>query len=263
MSKDAPQKKNSLINNSLLNGLKLLESYSPERKNWGIREWARELKMDPSSVSRLALTLRANGYLEKDPATKRYSLGPKVLRIAELYRDFNPLTTVAYKIFESYLDKFEYNFCFAALEEFNYEVIYLTVLDGRGPVKVISLPGEIVPLHASALGKAILAYQSPAYIDDFFENKWPLERYSQNTVIEEERLREQLAMIRVSKYARNYGELHEDVGAIGMPIFDSKGEVRYAVCLSYPLFRVKEDRIPEIVSTLCEITGEMQARLAF
>ncbi|MCC6146972.1 MAG: IclR family transcriptional regulator [Anaerolineaceae bacterium] len=263
MSEDAPQKKHPLINNSLLNGLRLLESYSPERKSWGIREWARELKMDPSSVSRLALTLRANGYLEKDPATKRYSLGPKALRIAELYRDFNPLTTIAYKIFESYLDKFEYNFCFATLEEFNYEVIYLTVLDGRGPVRVISLPGEIVPLHASALGKAILAYQSPAYINDFFQNNKPLGRYTQNTVVEEERLREQLAVIRINKYARNCGELHEDVGAIGMPIFDSKGKVRYAVCLSYPLFRVKEDRIPEIISTTCEMAEKMQERFAF
>lgn len=262
MKKDTT-KKSSLINNSLLNGLKLLGTYSPERKSWGIREWARELEINPSSVSRLALTLRACGYLEKDPSTNRYSLGPKVLRLAELYRVYNPFTDVAYKIFESYLDRFEYNFCFAALEEFTYEVIYLAVLDGRGPVKVASLPGEITPLHASALGKAILAYQSPDYIDSFFQNNKPLHRYTKNTIVEEDILRKQLEEVKINKYARNDGEFYEEVGAIGVPIFNSKGRVNYAVCLSYPFILVDESRIPEIVSLVREIALEMHNRLAF
>lgn len=255
--------KRPLINQSLLNGLQLLETYSSERKSWGIREWARELGVNPSSVSRLALTLRSCGYLEKNPSTNRYSLGPKVLRLAELYRDYNPLTNVAYKIFESYLDKFEYNFCFAALEEFTYEVIYLTVLDGRGPVKVVSLPGEITPLHASALGKAILAFQSPDYIDRFFENTNPLHKYTKNTITDESILRKQLEEIKINKCARNYGEFYEEIGAIGIPLFNSKGQVHHAVSLSYPIILVSEDRILEITSMVHEIAEEMQTRFAF
>ncbi len=263
MIKNTPLKKNTPLNNSLMNGLKLLESYSAGRKSWGIREWARELDMDPSSVSRLALTLRACGYLEKDPSTKRYILGPKVLRIAELYRDFNPLTSIARKIFESYLDRFEYNFCFAALEEFTYEMIYLTVLDGRGEVKVLSLPGEIVPLHASALGKAVLAYQPSAYVDSFFKNNSPLKEYTKNTITDEILLRGELEKIKSNKYARNYGEIYESIGAIGMPIFNPKGEARYAVCLSYPIIYVKEERVLEIINLVKEIALEMKTRFAF
>ena len=98
----------------------------------------RALKINPTTVYRVVRTLYNAGYLEQNKQTLSYSLGPEVLKLANIYSYHNPLPLVAQRVFESFTSRFEHNFFLATLSRF--EVIYLAVLDGKGPIKVAVTP---------------------------------------------------------------------------------------------------------------------------
>src|SRR5665647_3104608 len=65
--------------------LAILECFSSERPDLGISEISRELGMHKSAIFRSLATLEARGLVEKNPSTRRYSVGPKILRPAGAY----------------------------------------------------------------------------------------------------------------------------------------------------------------------------------
>src|SRR6185312_709893 len=60
-------------------GLAILSSFNPDRPLLGVSELSRELDLSRSTAHRYVATLAKLGYLQQDPDSKRYRLGPKVL----------------------------------------------------------------------------------------------------------------------------------------------------------------------------------------
>lgn len=247
---------------TLARGLFVLDKFTTERSEWGVRELSRELDTNPATVHRLVTTLCNIGYLAKDPDTQRYSLGPKVMRLADLYTRHNPVSNIARKTFERYSDQFRYNFYLGKLSGF--EVVYLTAHDGHAPIKIVVEPGGTINLHSTALGKILLAFQDAGYIESFLSRN-TLKRYTQKTITNPELLRERLAEIREQGYAINRGEHYEDVGAVGVPIINPGRRVELGVSLAYPQHLVPEGRIriQELLSLTRQIAGDIAVRLGY
>lgn len=244
---------------TLARALVLLEHFNSKHPEWGVRELSRELGISPASVHRMVKTFQTLGYLKQDDDTQRYSLGPKVMKLAGVYTHQNPLPSIASKVFENYADRFEYNFYLGKL--YRFEVVYLAVLDGRGPIKIAVEPGGTTALHSTALGKVLLAFQSDDYIHEFIRRS-DLHRYSPRSITDPEMLREQLNKIRKQGYAVNDGEHYAQVGAISVPVYDHTGRVTLATSLAYPIHLINDGRIqPEnLVPLAQEITDEISYR---
>jgi len=67
---------------TLARGIDLLLAFRPVEREVGNRELARRLGLSPQTVVRLTHTLRTEGYLNQDPQTSRYRLGPAILSAA-------------------------------------------------------------------------------------------------------------------------------------------------------------------------------------
>lgn len=246
-------------NQTLAKALLILDAFSNEKKEWGIRDLGRKVGINPATVYRLVSTLHNAGYLEKNPATQTYSLGPSIMKLASLYSNQNPLPIIARKVFEKYADSFDHNFYLAQLH--NFEVIYLAVLDGRGPIKIVTNPGGITNLHSTALGKVLLAYQSTEFINQYFNSK-VLNPLTNHTIASRELLNKQLELVRQRGYAINEGEQYQDVGATSVPIIWPQKKVTLAVSVAYPAHLVKEEKLkyPELISLLNEMAQEIAER---
>ncbi len=247
-------------NQTLAKALLVLEAFDGEHPDWGVRELGRHLGINPASVYRMVATLHNAGYLEQDPETLRYSLGPKVMKLASLYAHRNPFPDAARKVFEQYASRFEYNFYLGTLS--NYEVVYLAALDGRGPIKIVVETGGTTGLHSTALGKVLLAFQQDEYIHAFFETA-RLTAYTARSITDPHGLWQQIREIRAQRYALNDGEHYGDVGAVGVPVFDHSGRVRAGVSLAYPRHFVLEQRlrVDELVPLAREIASKIAVRL--
>lgn len=246
-------------NQTLTKALRILDIFNAQQPEWGVRELGRELGINPTTVYRLVSTLTQAGFLEKNPETQAYSLGPKVVKLAGLYSHAHPITDVARRIFESYSERFVHNFYLGKLNAF--EVIYLTVLEGRAPIRVIVEPGGSTYIHSTALGKVLLAFQSDEYIQNYLKRS-PLTRFSIRTIVEPSVLLEQIAQIRRQGYALNDGEQFEDIGAVAVPLYDAQRRVSLAISLTYPRHLIYEQRlaIPELVALSNEIRDQISLR---
>lgn len=247
-------------NKSLAKALEILDAFSTEHPERGIHELGRELKINPTTVYRVVRTLYNAGYLEQNKKNQNYSLGAEVLKLANIYTYHNPLPLVAQRVFETYTSKFEHNFFLATLSRF--EVIYLAVLDGKGPIKVAVTPGFSLPLHSNALGKLLLAYKDPAYVQEFLSKK-TLEVFTPRTVAKPEALLEQLEEVRKRAYAVNDGEQFEEIGAVAVPVYGPQRKpVNLAVSLTYPRLYLQEKRLnlDEMIALGREIADEIAER---
>ncbi len=247
-------------NQTVAKALEVLDAFSAQKTERGIRELARELDINATTVFRIVKTLCNAGYLEQNKERQSYSLGPKVLRLANNYSSHNPLPSVAKKVFESFSSRFEHNIFLGMLNQF--EVIYLAVLVGRGPVKIAVEPGESFPLHSTAMGKVLLAHAPDSYIQEFLK-KVPLRAFTTRTLSTPQALLQQLEEIREKGYSINDGEQYDAIGAVGVPLYQpGDPPVNLVVSLTYPRHLVYDGQlnIEEMIVLGQEIVSEIARR---
>src|SRR5262249_39690617 len=207
--------------------LELLAAHSPR----GVTEIAAELGLKKSSVSRLLKSIGELGYAEQSVERGQYRLSPRILVLAKCYLEDDRLAKEAQPI----------------LRELALAVrasAHLAVLVGGDPVIVVKEPspeciqvttrvGGRTPLHASALGKVLLAdlpeHQLVSLLPD------PLARYTEKTITNPGDLRRALAEVREQGFALELEEEHRGVGCIGAPVCDARGRWIAAISVAGPL----------------------------
>jgi DNA-binding IclR family transcriptional regulator len=79
-------------------------------------------------------------------------------------------------------------------------------------------PGDRVDIHVSAGARVILAFMAPDAVDHIL--KGPFERYTENTIVNPDALREQIRIARDDGFAISRGERNPDSHIVAVPIFD-------------------------------------------
>lgn len=253
--------KKSTSNQSLARALSILDLFSDKNYSWGIRDIARVLNSNPATIYRSVKTMHEAGYLEKDLNTNRYLLSPKFLMMAEIYNRHNPIQVVAQNIFEIYSQKFLHNFYLGKL--FNDKIMYIVIMEGKGPVKISATQGLSIDLYCSALGKALLARQEDQYIEDYL-NSIELKAFTEKTITDPQLLWEEINNIRKTGYALNHGERYDTVGAISMPLNLKNQKSDMAVCMAYPQHMIHDKTLilEDLVIMIREISDEISRRAA-
>jgi DNA-binding IclR family transcriptional regulator len=117
--------------------------------------------------------------------------------------------------------------------------------------------GLSVPLHASALGKVLLAYgaaQMPA---------GPLARVTEKTITSEAALRADLAGARARGYAVSDEELEPGLLAIAAPVFRYDAAVVAALSVSAPTSRIKRDTAAAVARRCVEEAAGLSSALGY
>jgi hypothetical protein len=105
--------------------------------------------------------------------------------------------------------------------------IYKSAIDV--PVSEFSAAATL-PLHATALGKVLLAFTEPEFVELILARD--LRAFTTNTIVDRERIRWMLKLVRKHRIAASDRELREDYSAIAAPIFGSTGRVVAALVRS-------------------------------
>ena len=233
-----------------------MEAYNGENQCWGIRELGRKLGIDAATTYRLVSTLTRRAYLEKNPETQKYHLGPKVVTWAANYSMNNSVVDIAQRVFAKHARNFPYNFYLGVMRD--YQVIYIAVYKSRGPLKITTEPGTAVSLPSSAIGKVMLASNTNKFIKQFLAQH-PLKPLTHLTTISEKELFCQIEQVRKLGYAINRGEIYPEIGAIAAPIKRADGTVIAALSLGFPLHYLdtKKLKIEELVGVVQTAANEV------
>lgn len=247
-------------NQSLARGLVILETFSRERPELGIRELSRLLALDKSIVHRLARTLADRGFLEQNPKTQRYRIGPRAFQLAWRYAPAASLEEAALPVLRALTREHEMNAYLAVLTR--GEVLYLQTLQSAGPIVVRDTPGSRAWPHATAIGKALLAAEPDTSVRRLLTAE-PLPRLTPATLTDPEAIVAQLADVRRRGYAVSDEENLPGVFAVGAPVRDRTGQVIAAISGARPRYLTPDAVVPEMAQTVVDAAAAVSRALGY
>jgi IclR family pca regulon transcriptional regulator len=214
----------------------ILNSFSASKPELSISELSESCKMAIGSVHRYLFTLKELGYIQQNEESKKYHLTLKnlhlayiVLRGMDLRKRVIPYMIDATRMLDA-------NSQCAILD--GAEIVYIDRVRSQNVVDLDIGPGFRLPVHVSAMGKALLAFQDDRAIHKIIsvmEFK-PLTQYS---ITKKKVFLDELKKVRENGYAISDKELNEGVYAVAAPIFHDR-QVEAAIGLSFSIQKANE-----------------------
>jgi DNA-binding IclR family transcriptional regulator len=213
---------------------KVLALFTPEHPELSVREIARVFRWPKSTAYRILSRIEASGFLDRDEHSGAYRLGIRLAAYGELARHSTSLQRVVSPWLRKLSDATSET---ATLMLYNgTEGVTVDVVESFQPLMLPGLLGGSMPLHATAGGKALLAWAPPGRQSAFMNR--PLPRYKPTTITDPGELERELEKSRKRGYTTVSGERVEDVYGVAAPIFDHRGEVNAALTVGGPRRRV-------------------------
>ena len=221
---------------SAAKALTLLSHFSPARPEIGLSQLCRIAGRDKATTYRHLQALETVGFIERNPATRHYRIGPAVMQLAQLREATVPRKEGAKPVLR-------------ALADATGETAHITVLSGttlyglcecesnhHGARAVIDL--NIFPLHATASGLCALAF-GPA---DLFEAALSkLESFTATTPTNETDLRKLVESIRDTGLGRAQQSYEDEIEGLSAPVYDHSGHFAGAVAVASVASRFTAD----------------------
>jgi len=207
-----------------------------DRDGSGVTELADTLDVSKSAVHNHLSTLCALGYVTNADGT--YELTHRFLRIGFGTRERHPV----YRAARSEVRMLARNTSAVAnlVVPEGPDAVYLHRVDSRDhPIPV----GGSVRLHATAAGKAILAFRSRDAVDEYVD-RHGLDRMTDRTVTDPAALRSELRSIRDRNIAFDRGEFDPDWQCVASPVVVD-GDPVGAVSVSGPSDEMQGKRLAE------------------
>ncbi len=240
-----------------LKALDVLEAVAAEARAQSLSEVAQRAGMNKSVTHRMLATLVAAGYVRQDPGSRRYSLS---YRVVSLSRNLLAEDEVMRLVRDS----------LEQLAEQTGEGIHLALLDGMETVLVQRVKGARIvavdfqvgdrsELHCTSIGKALLAYQAPSFIDAVVAGGLPA--LTANTITQPDVLRRELRTIRERGYAVDDREMYDDMRCLAVPIFERAVPVRMGISCSGPAARFTLDYLDQLRAPLLAASLDLSSKL--
>jgi len=218
---------------SLARGLAILSTFHSDRPLIGVSELSRELDLSRSTVHRYVATLAKLGYLQQDPDSKRYRLGPKVLDLGFSALNSMDLLEISAPHLRKLSDETQRTVNLAILD--GTDVVYIercrSARPGQQEIDLNLHVGARLPAYCTAMGKAIMAFLPEERLEELIAQIDFVPR-GPKTLTDPKAFREELVKIREFGIAVNDEELAYGLRSIAAPIYTQSGEVLAAVNLA-------------------------------
>jgi DNA-binding IclR family transcriptional regulator len=225
----------------------LEEVASAQANGLALTELSRRCGLPAATSYRAIQALMRVGLVVPRPGnTKEYVLGPRLFRLLHAGTDSSWIKITVQPI----LDR---------LARTVKETSFVAQLVGR---KVVSIawavpesglrskvyPGDILPPHAAASAKAILAFQPRKIVSQVLEER--LERFTPRTVTDRKQIKAEHDVIRHKGFATCWDEMEYGLGALACPIEIGQLGVQYSVAVTGLTQRLKKGLTSQTVARL-------------
>lgn len=244
---------------SVSNAMRLIKVFSDEDYEIGISDLAKRLGLAKSTTHRLATTLVEEGMLEQNASEGKYRLGLVLFELGSLVRRKMDVSAEARPMLKTLADKTGETVHLAILD--HQSVLYINRIESRRAIRTGFGLGTRAPLHCTALGKALLAFQPREIIEEVIASGLPAR--TPGTLSDPKAFRAELAAIRARGYAIEDEEIEMGLRGIAAAIRNYSGNVVAAIGISGPAHRMSRKVLLTYARDLVEATEAVSQRLGY
>ena len=247
-----------LTHRSLERGLHVLEVVASSGGLISLAEIARRTGLHRSTGHHLLQTLVGLGYLRQDGATRSYELSARLFQLTERTWTPEQLGAIAQPVVAELARLTGEGSSLASYRDGVVKIV--AKCDHDGPVRVVQDVGAERPIHATAVGKAIVAFLPAAELDGLLA-RLTYERYTRRTIVQRGSLEAELRRIRTAGCANDDEEHIEGIRCVAAPVRIYNGQVVASLCTLGPKSRMTRQRLRDLREPLISLAAKVSERL--
>ena len=234
-----------------------------ERQGMALSTISDEMGQSPSTVYRVLVTLEGRGLVEFDAEEQLWHIGARAFTIGARFLRRTSLVDRARPVMRRLMEATGETANLGVEKE--GQVLFLSQVETHANIRAFFPPGTLSAMHASGIGKALLAQMDEDRLSRRLEGG--LQSFTPRTITDRMALQEDLARIRGRGYSVDDEERNLGMRCIAAPVFDASGEALAGISVSGPTSRVTTDALDrlsrpviEAARTLTEAIGGQVTR---
>ena len=247
-------------NKSAQNTIKSLEramevfEFLSERQGMPLTQLATELNQSPATVYRILVTLEKRGLVEFDHVAQLWHIGPRSFVIGARFIRRTNLVERARPIMRKLMEDTGETANLGVQQD--NSVLFLSQVETQASIRAFFPPGTLSPMHASGIGKALLAHMDELRLNTLL-SKTQFERFTAYSITEPTVLRAHLSDIRTRGYSIDNEEKNTGMRCIAAPVFDFNREAIAGISVSGPTSRIEPARLEELIAPVMNAAQDL------
>jgi IclR family acetate operon transcriptional repressor len=243
---------------SLMRGLSILECLARSEGGLTLTDIAHRVALPASTTHRLLGTLEKTGFVYQMGDLGRWYVGLSAFTVGSSFLANRDFATHSHAYMRRLMEQCGETANLAILD--GSEAVFIDQVQCRETMRTIVRLGSRVPLHASGVGKAILASLPDDQIDALFKVKG-LPRITENTITSPETMWASIRVIRQRGFSFDDEEHLPGSRCVAAAIDAQHAEPLGAFSLSGPSSRLPDARIKQLGPLVSRIAEEITGRL--
>ena len=257
-SDDTPSDRPGALIGAVDNVLRLLRLFE-DHEMIRVNQVARDMGLSRSTVHRMLATLSHHQFVEQDEHSRAYRPGPALVDIGLAVVSKIDIRAISHTALMELRD-LTGETAHLGIMRGDTSVLFLDSVESDRMVRTGSRTGRILPAHATATGKVLLAERTDEQIAALYPSGLP-EAPTPRALTALEELLEQIAEVRRLGYAVNHGESEDDVAAVAAAVRDKRGRVRCALVTTAPLSRADDAWVKTAATATMRVARELGDRV--
>jgi DNA-binding IclR family transcriptional regulator len=232
---------------SIFRAFSMLEAISTANGGkMGIQDLANATKLSKATAYRIASTLVALDYIEKDDNNK-YSLGVKLISLSAAVLNNLQFLEVAKPEIQDLAKEIGLTVHLGTVD--GNDLLYLSKANSNNSIRTSSYIGQRSYLHSTSLGKVLCSYLPLSRVTQIMQEKG-MPQLTSRTITNIEDYILELEKVKVQGYAVDDEENEKFVRCVAAPIHDHVGRVDSAISISGLIVHLPESKLPKVVESV-------------
>ncbi len=238
--------------------LGLLVLLGDEPRGASAADISRRAELPFSTTYRLLASLTRGGFVDYEPDGRRYHLGLRIFQLGQRVSNHHGFAGTALPVLRRVTEQTGEATILSVRDGHHH--LTVNKVDGPQTFRVTSDPGHLGALHATAVGKALVAFADDAERESLIE-ELELAPLTEHTITDRAVFRTEMEKVRRQGYAVMDEENENGMRAVAVPLLNPQGHAFASLATAVPVFRLSMEALLAHVPLLQEAAAELAARL--
>ncbi|QHQ36929.1 HTH-type transcriptional regulator BhcR [Algicella marina] len=234
-------------------GLTLLTALARQDKVT-LSDLAFQVGLPPSTAHRLLMTLNKHGMATFDEASQRWMVGLETFRVGSAFLRRTNLVEASQNAMQRLMEETQETANLAIPD--GTDVVFVSQVETHNPIRAFFRPGTRTPMHASGIGKALLASMPRRDVERLLQRAG-LAAFTEKTVSTPEALFRDMADTAVRGWSFDDEERYLGMRCVASVVYGPSGQAVAGLSVSGPTVRMPDGLVPEIGSKVRRLAAEI------